>query len=666
MFRSSLRSAPKGLREHVCLSCLARNSERRVQLRPFYSTPLSRAASSTQVLDNSSNQETNGAIDSLKTSKTLESEPHKPSAANATNAKPPKHLRKHRVSSGDGVKHKLRGRLRPQKHEFQALKVKTEPVPRLSYGLDRVLFNPGVYHLRDRRTRVYNFDPYLGSIMPVSQFDFAALKDYITSSKDGTLRKYAIKNKKKYIGSSSSMTGTLTHFHLLLSAFRPLSLNMLSRAFSENLDTFTRLSRAPAAMFLRYQNGVYAIDADKEFDSANILMNLGKSMEKLLTLPKEEFERYRITHKNKITPEEEALTPEAFHYSTYGDFLMRSQLDAYDPRMPGTGMFDLKTRAVVSIRMDVRNFEKGLGYQIKQPLGKYESFEREYYDMIRSAFLKYSLQVRVGRMDGIFVAFHNIEKIFGFQYVSLGEMDYALHGQNDRSLGDTEFQLSLQLWNRILNMATTKYPKQNLRFHFEAREGTPHYMNVFYEPVTDEQIIAIQTKNQAEIDAFQKRILNLKPKTNNQGTPPSSFTPASSTQPTPSNQDLQVESSKTASSAPDKNPDHKISGMVIRITNRQNGTIVTRPEKFKKDHAWSVEFDIEELACSQAQKQYASCAARRKKILADGREDIPEEKLSSYIRILRELSKKGRQLAKRDQALDKKNGVIVCDDETKS
>jgi hypothetical protein len=31
---------------------------------------------------------------------------------------------------------------------------------------------------------------------------------------------------------------------------------------------------------------------------------------------------------------------------------MRSQLDAYDPRLPGTGMFDLKTRAAVSIRME--------------------------------------------------------------------------------------------------------------------------------------------------------------------------------------------------------------------------------------------------------------------------------------------------------------------------
>ena len=36
---------------------------------------------------------------------------------------------------------------------------------------------------------------------------------------------------------------------------------------------------------------------------------------------------------------------------------MRSQLDCHDPRLPGTGIFDLKTRATVSIRQDIINYE---------------------------------------------------------------------------------------------------------------------------------------------------------------------------------------------------------------------------------------------------------------------------------------------------------------------
>jgi hypothetical protein len=38
-------------------------------------------------------------------------------------------------------------------------------------------------------------------------------------------------------------------------------------------------------------------------------------------------------------------------------FVMRSQLDCYDSRLPGTGVFDLKTRAALPVRLDTLNFE---------------------------------------------------------------------------------------------------------------------------------------------------------------------------------------------------------------------------------------------------------------------------------------------------------------------
>lgn len=306
---------------------------------------------------------------------------------------------------------------------------------------------------------MFNFDPYLQKIMPVAEFDFNALKEYITSSRDESLKAIAQERGKRYVGSSSSMTAALAHFHFLLSQWRPINTSMLSQGFPDKLRSFTALQRCPSAIFLRWKNGTYAIDADKEFDTANILSMLGKSMEKLLTLNTEDYERYRKTSSGQVS-DEERNSPESFHYSTMGDFLMRSQLDAHDARLPGTGMFDLKTRAVVSIRMDAKNYEHGVGYQIKTQQGEWESFEREYFDMIRSAFLKYSLQVRMGRMDGIFVAFHNTERIFGFQYISLSEMDNCLHGQWDTTLGDQEFKLSLSLLNKVLDRATKKFPEQ--------------------------------------------------------------------------------------------------------------------------------------------------------------------------------------------------------------
>ena len=317
----------------------------------------------------------------------------------------------------------------------------------------------GVYQLQDPRTRVFNFDPYLHTIMPVAEFDFNALNQYVTSSRDETLDRIAKEHGKRYVGSTSSMTGVLEQFHFLLSQHRPINTAMLSQGFPTSLKTFTLITRSPSAIFLKWKDGTYAIDADKEFASASILSMLGKSMEKLLTLDTDEFERYRKSSPDQISEEERKL-PECYHYTTMGDFLMRSQLDAHNKYLPGTGMFDLKTRAVVTIRMDAENYEMLKGYEIRDRFGEWESYEREYHDMIRAAFLKYSLQVRMGRMDGIFVAFHNTERIFGFQYVPLEEMDLALHGEKDRELGDQEFKLSLALLNQILDKATKRFPEQ--------------------------------------------------------------------------------------------------------------------------------------------------------------------------------------------------------------
>ncbi|KAJ5203995.1 mitochondrial translation protein [Penicillium cinerascens] len=546
------------------------------------------------------------------------------------------------------VREKTTGSIEYDDRNVKALDYDTAPVPRLSFGLDRVLFNPGVYQLRDPRSRVYNFDPYLGQIMPVTEFDFNTLKDYITSSKDETLRSIAVKEKKKYVGSSSSMTSVLSHFHYLLSAWRPVDTRTVSRGFPETLSTFTRLLRAPAAMFLHYQDGVYAIDADKEFDHANILMNLGKSMEKLLTLPKEDFERYRRTHENKISAEEEEAIPESYHFSSYGNFIMRSQLDAYDHRLPGTGMFDLKTRAVVSIRQDAKNFEHGLGYEIKDRYGAFESYEREFFDMIRAAFLKYSLQVRIGRMDGIFVAFHNVERIFGFQYIGLPEMDQALHGQNDTALGDAEFQLSLGMWQKILDKATEKFPEKSLRFHFETRDAVTPFMYIFAEPVTQDEIKAIQSKNKAAIDAYQQRLLNLQPSEDDSDldAPPA---------PEPVEE---VPAEKEQSDGEDN-----LLAIALTVRNKVNDIYVERPMNFTASDKWSAEYEMSELSPVQGRTLYRMCQARRQKELAGRGEDEQDTTNNHYLRRLRQIAKQGRRYREQENVLDKEHGIVVLGEE---
>ena len=359
--------------------------------------------------------------------------------------------------------------------------------------------------------------------MPASEFNYDALGEFLTSSRDSRLQDLAKVHGMRYVGSTSSMSSVLSHFHFLLSQWREINVSTLSKAFPNTLNSFTVLSRAPQAIFLKWQNGTYAIDADKEFAYSNLLSMLGRSMEKLLTLDSKDFERYRKNDESTLKESK----PESYHYTTMGDFLMRSQLDAHDSRLPGTGMFDLKTRAVVSVRMDSDNPEMGSGYEIKNRFGEWESYEREYYDMVRATMLKYSLQVRMGRMDGIFVAYHNTQRIFGFQYVSLPELDLTLHGQEDTQLGDSEFKISLDLLNKLLNRATEKYPGQvssrvypthelslisleSLRLHFETREAQTTFMYVFAEPVTDEQLCYIQDKNNAKVAEIERTIMGFK------------------------------------------------------------------------------------------------------------------------------------------------------------
>lgn len=417
----------------------------------------------------------------------------KPKAAAQTKATTPKKKKAAKSKQDLNIQ-----TIRPREIKLEAVKEDTPETARLAHGLDRILFNPGVYHMSDPRTGVFNFDPYLASIMPLDQFDFNALKEFVSSSQDTKLRSMAIAHGKKYCGSTSSMTSMLAHFHYLLSSWRPLSFDHLSQSIKPLSTNFTQFQRGPASIHAILKDGVYSFDADKQYDKETVLSMMGKSMEKLLTLPKEEFEKYRRTRSHLLT-EEEKNADEAYHYTTLGDFMMRSQQDAYDPRLPGTGTFDLKTRAVVSIRMDMQS-EKSTGYEIRKRFGQWNSFEREYHDMIRAAFLKYSLQVRMGRMDGIFVAFHNTQRIFGFQYVSLEEMDLALHGSDNRALGDQEFKASLALLNDLMDRATKRFPGRSLRLLVETRPTAIPLTYFFVEPVTDEDIKTSKEESQRTVE----------------------------------------------------------------------------------------------------------------------------------------------------------------------
>ena len=95
-------------------------------------------------------------------------------------------------------------------------------------------------------------------------------------------------------------------------------------------------------------------------------------LEKFLTVPEEEFKT--LLRSAPVAEHHSDTRREAYRYAMVSSslkisnpivkcfcqsdrFVMRSQLDCVDPRLPGTGVFDIKTRAAVPIRLDILNYE---------------------------------------------------------------------------------------------------------------------------------------------------------------------------------------------------------------------------------------------------------------------------------------------------------------------
>lgn len=320
-------------------------------------------------------------------------------------------------------------------------------VPELSHDLPKTLFSPGVHYLTDPRTGHLNFDKSLLDIPHIDKLKMDKISNFTPSSRDTKLLTIASTlNKKKqkkhpnskspaikFFSSTSSMTGVLTKFHKFLSNNRPINTTSFSKYYPATTN-FTSTSDVPTSLVVTPKDsttGTYSIDADRSTDSEITLSVLGNALELMLTKSEEEFKKFLKS--SKETPNEDQS---AYHYAKIGKFLVRSQLDAVDNRLPGSGTFDIKTRAVCAIRFDLSHTDYyPTNYEINKTYGLFESFERELFDAARIVMFKYSLQARLGNMDGIFMAFHNIKKFLGFQYLPLSDIDnlffgdYSLNGQ---------------------------------------------------------------------------------------------------------------------------------------------------------------------------------------------------------------------------------------------
>eukprot|EP00173_Palmaria_palmata_P005350 Plantae.Rhodophyta-Palmaria_palmata.ctg9326.p1 GENE.Plantae.Rhodophyta-Palmaria_palmata.ctg9326~~Plantae.Rhodophyta-Palmaria_palmata.ctg9326.p1 ORF type:complete len:443 (-),score=88.08 Plantae.Rhodophyta-Palmaria_palmata.ctg9326:1279-2514(-) len=234
--------------------------------------------------------------------------------------------------------------------------------------------------------------------------------------------------------------------------------------------------------------------------SSSILRDLGHTMERMVTMGANEFREKLMLKEGK-----EGLKPVGFegymdasadeakkvmhgessfyHYSRADHFLLRAQIDARDAN--NGSVFDLKSRASSSIRYAVDDYLRNCHKPISYLTGCSFSYEREFYDMVRSVFLKYALQLRIGRMSGAFVTYHNTSAVMGFEFLSLREMEAYVFG--GKEWADTAFSSMVRILGVVLDEVTeampVKYPGY-LKI-VVVPHSSQRYMDVLVQRVAD-------------------------------------------------------------------------------------------------------------------------------------------------------------------------------------
>jgi len=132
----------------------------------------------------------------------------------------------------------------------------------------------------------------------------------------------------------------------------------------------------------------------------------------------------------------------------------------------------------------------------KEFYGFDQSFEVEFFDMVRSTMVKYSLQARIGKMAGIFVASHNISKFLSFEYLSLEEMDQCLYF--NQTTANLLFENSISFLLSLLERIKKDFPGQPLRIVVNPLMKQ-RILQVFVELMKSESEITQTYSNPSEI-----------------------------------------------------------------------------------------------------------------------------------------------------------------------
>ncbi|EGR34709.1 mitochondrial mRNA processing protein, putative [Ichthyophthirius multifiliis] len=336
-------------------------------------------------------------------------------------------------------------------------------VPKLQHELENVVHYPGIYFMDEIAKIQKDQGKFLRNIPQPDEIDFDKIPLYIPPSNDQLLLDFAKKSNIKYVVSTSTISSALTQIYYMFSGFRNPLYDNISSNYENEPKKYMISQRKPTTNYLRRldkEKGIYAFDSDSGiFEAPNkILMDLGKILEKQLTLDEQTFKDALLKTSTK-----NILIEDDHHrfMKLNGDICLRSQIDctAISKETNQPIVFEIKTRASCPIRYDLENYKDYLDYRIVQKYGIHSSFEREYYDLIRGGFLKYCFQLKIGRMDGAFIAYHNTLEMFGFEYVKTTEIENRIFGNT--LFADASFVICSKILTNLLNLILDDLHNEN-------------------------------------------------------------------------------------------------------------------------------------------------------------------------------------------------------------
>ncbi|CAG9331924.1 unnamed protein product [Blepharisma stoltei] len=307
--------------------------------------------------------------------------------------------------------------------------------PKLEHELERIVRTEGIY--KSEEFAKLNNDDFIQKILKPSPEAVARFQAYRPPSQDDFLLQKGKEAGVKFITGSSSITSAMQQIYYTISNFKSPDVTGLAKNYDNQNMNYMSAYRKPTTLMLRkVDQNLYAIDGDHgPLPTSNeALTTMGIVLETMFTTEKELFKRVMDPTVEISKEDMEILhsSSRSYRYRQLGNILVRSQIDCESVSETGEYfVFEIKTRACAPIRYDVKNWENYLDYKIETRTGVHSSYEREYFDLCRSILLKYFFQIKMGRMDGAFVAYHNLQELFGYEYMRLEEMEKRLFGGSD-------------------------------------------------------------------------------------------------------------------------------------------------------------------------------------------------------------------------------------------